>query len=78
MKECHQIIRVFCCQVTWGNVSLFEDTSNALFSVGALTHSCGLTCAICPVGSAATSAHKLVTLDVETGANVNIDGHQQS
>ena len=54
-----------------GDVVLYQENSNALFSVGALTHRVGLIVAICPVGSVPTAAQKLLTLDVDTGAYVN-------
>ena len=50
---------------------LFEDSSNALFKAGAMTHNYGLVFAICPVASVPTHAHKLMTMDVETGVAIN-------
>ena len=57
--------------IATGNVRVFEDSSNASFYAGTMTHNYGLVFAICSVASVPTNARKLMTMDVETGVAIN-------
>ena len=57
--------------IATGNARVFEDSSNALFTAGTMTHDFALVFAICPIASVPTNAQKLMTMDVETGVAIN-------